>query len=60
MGIIQNIILVILVLAFVYVVVSAVWWTFLWSFNFPITFAWKQTIGIFAASLLFGGIVRNN
>ena len=25
---------------------GAVWWVFLWSFNFPIAFAWKQIIGV--------------
>ena len=34
-----------------FLVIAGAWWIILWSFNFPIMFAWKQVIGvwIFAA-----------
>jgi len=43
--------IIIIILAFS--VVGAVWWVVLWSFNFPIAFAWKQVIGVLALSALF-------
>jgi len=51
---------VILLLAIMYLIASGVWWVVLWSFNFPIVFAWKQTIGVFALSLLIGGSCSTN
>ena len=33
-------------------VVAGMWWVVLWSFNFPIVFAWKQIVGIYAILFL--------
>ena len=44
--------IILMVLAIMYMVVSAAWWVILWSFNFPIAFAWKQTIGVMVATML--------
>ncbi len=52
LGIFIGVILLLIVLFFV---TAGVWYIVLWSFNFPIAFAWKQTIGIFALMLLFNG-----
>jgi len=41
-----------LILAFIlmgaiaFVVIAGLWWVVLWSFGFPILFAWKQVIGV--------------
>jgi len=38
-----------------YLIISGTWWVVLWSFDFPIVFAWKQTIGIFLVATFFEG-----
>lgn len=37
-----------------YLVTAGIWWTVLWSFGFPIAFAWKNVIGVMMLTLLFG------
>ncbi len=46
---------VILILTLVFLITAGAWYIVLWSFNFPIAFAWKQTIGIYVMMLLFSG-----
>jgi hypothetical protein len=44
-----------LVIAFTmlgFLIIGGVWWIVLWSFNFPIAFAWKQVIGVVLISVL--------
>jgi hypothetical protein len=40
------IMLAVFVILLSYLIIAGVWWTVLWSFSFPIAFAWKQTLGI--------------
>jgi hypothetical protein len=35
-----------------FLIIGGVWWIVLWSFNFPIAFAWKQVIGVVSISAL--------
>ena len=37
-----------------YFIVAGLWWIILWSFEFPIIFAWKNVIGIIVLIFLFG------
>jgi hypothetical protein len=37
-----------------FVIIGGLWYVVLWSFNFPIAFAWKQVIGIVVLTGLFG------
>jgi len=36
-------------------ILGGTWWIVLWSFNFPIAFAWKQLIGVILVSGMVGG-----
>jgi hypothetical protein len=49
---IELIVIVLVLLVFSFLILSLAWWIILWSFNFPIIFAWKQVIGIFTIVLL--------
>ena len=44
---------IILILALSFAIVGGAWWVVLWSFGFPIAFAWKQVIGVRILTLLF-------
>ena len=35
-----------------FAILGGLWWIVLWSFNFPIAFAWKQVIGILVLSII--------
>jgi hypothetical protein len=48
----QVLMLFIIVLGVTFIITGGVWWVVLWSFNFPIMFAWKQVIGVWLFSLL--------
>ena len=48
----QVLMLFIIVLGITFIITGGVWWVVLWSFNFPIMFAWKQVIGVWLFSLL--------
>ena len=39
---------------FGFIIIGGLWYVVLWSFNFPISFAWKQVIGIVILTGLFG------
>ena len=52
MEIIKIIFVLIIAIVIVIALVAGTWWVVLWSFNFPIAFAWKQVIGILAFSFL--------
>ena len=46
-----------------YLIVAGTWWVILWSFNFPILFAWKNVIGVILLIFMFGStasiVVKN-
>ena len=44
----------IIVLVVWVLVVGGLWWLVLWSFEFPILFAWKQVFGVIVLSMLLG------
>ena len=46
MEVIKFILLATLAIAVVVAIIAGWWWVILWSFNFPIVFAWKQLIGV--------------
>ena len=35
-----------------FMILGGLWWIVLWSFNFPIIFAWKQVIGVMVISMI--------
>jgi len=43
---------IIALIAISFFIVAGVWWAVLWSFNFPVVFAWKQVIGVYLMSVL--------
>ena len=46
--------IIILAVMLLWVLLSgAIWWVFLWSFDFPIVFAWKQIIGVALVTGIF-------
>ena len=52
--IVGVIIALLLVFVLFILILGGTWWIVLWSFGFPIAFAWKQLIGIILVSGLFG------
>jgi hypothetical protein len=43
----QEIIIIGILVFVLWILISgALWWVVLWSFDFPILFAWKQVIGV--------------
>ena len=52
MKIVGIIFAIIALIAISFFIVAGVWWAVLWSFNFPVVFAWKQVIGVFLMSVL--------
>ena len=50
----QGIVVLILMGLILWVLISgSLWWVVLWSFNFPIAFAWKQLIGVLIITGMF-------
>ena len=50
----QGIVVLILMGIILWVLISgSLWWVVLWSFNFPIAFAWKQLIGVLIITGMF-------
>ena len=35
-----------------FAILGGLWWVVLWSFNFPVAFAWKQVIGLLIFSVI--------
>jgi len=61
MEVVQFILWATLAIAVVGAIVAGWWWVILWSFNFPIVFAWKQLIGVFLVlSTLAGSQLKNS
>jgi hypothetical protein len=46
-----TLLLLVLILGIAFLINAGLWWIVLWSFGFPIAFAWKQVIGITAISV---------
>jgi len=61
MEVVQFILWTTLAIAVVIAIIAGWWWVILWSFNFPIVFAWKQLIGVFLVlSTLAGSQLKNS
>jgi len=56
--IVGVIIALLLVFVLFILILGGTWWIVLWSFGFPIAFAWKQLIGIILVSGMFGSSAR--
>jgi len=61
MEVVQFILLATLAIVVVIAIIAGWWWVVLWSFNFPIVFAWKQLIGVvLVLSTLAGSQIKNS
>ena len=45
----------ILALVIAFFIFAGMWWTILWTFSFPIAFAWKNVLGFIMLIGVFGG-----